>query len=72
MIRSGWGRPDEGLGLDIGFFEEAIDGGLELDDRSEHAVPEPPVRLTMISDSHASCEPGILKRDLPVRLALSD
>jgi hypothetical protein len=30
--------PDEGLGLDIGFFEEAVDGGLEFDDGSEHAV----------------------------------
>ena len=29
------GGPDEGLGVMIGLFEEAIDGGLELDDRAE-------------------------------------
>jgi hypothetical protein len=49
------------LGSALVFFEEAVDGGLEFDDRSEHAVLEPPVTLTMIPDSHASCEPGILK-----------
>ena len=34
------GRP----GIGIGFGEEAVDGGLEFDDRTEHAVLEPPPR----------------------------
>src|ERR1700681_4932149 len=29
--------PDEGFGIIVGFAEEAVDGGLEVDDRAEHA-----------------------------------
>jgi hypothetical protein len=34
--------PDEWRGVGIGFGEEAVNGGLELDNQSEHASPEPP------------------------------
>jgi len=34
--------PDEGLGIGIGFREEAVDGGLEFDDRAEYAPLQPP------------------------------
>jgi hypothetical protein len=34
------GGPDEGLEVMIGLFDEAIDGGLELDDRAEDAALE--------------------------------
>ena len=33
--------PDERLGLSVGIGDEAIDGGLKLDDRSEDAAFEP-------------------------------
>ena len=33
--------PDERLGLVVGFCDEAVDGGLKLDDRSEDAAFEP-------------------------------
>ena len=36
--------PDEGLGIGIGFREEAVDGGLEFDDRAEYAPLQPPPR----------------------------
>ena len=32
--------PDEGLGVIVGFPEEAVDGGLEVDDRAEHTAFE--------------------------------
>ena len=32
------GGPHEGLGIFVGFGNEAIDGGLQLDDRAEHAA----------------------------------
>src|SRR3546814_10231316 len=34
----GIGSPDEGLWIIVGFGEEAIDGGLEVDDRAEDAA----------------------------------
>ena len=36
----GIGGPGEGPGVIVGFAQEAVDGGLELDDRSEHAAFE--------------------------------
>ena len=36
--------PDEGLWFGIGFGEEAVDGGLKIDNRVEHAAFEPPPR----------------------------
>ena len=30
--------PDEGLGVIVGLGEESVDGGLEIDERSEHAA----------------------------------
>jgi hypothetical protein len=36
----GIGGPDEGLGMIVGFSEEAFDGGLEVDDRTEDAAFE--------------------------------
>ena len=39
----GVGLPDEGLGvICVVFPDEAIDGGLEIDERMEDAVLEPP------------------------------
>src|SRR5438046_8444180 len=35
------GGPDEGLWIIVGFPEEAINRGLEIDDRAEHATCEP-------------------------------
>ena len=32
--------PDEGLGIMVGLFDEAVDRGLELDDRAEDAALE--------------------------------
>src|SRR6516225_6128489 len=37
----GVGGPDERLGRIVGLGEEAVDGGLEVDDRLEHAAFEP-------------------------------
>jgi hypothetical protein len=34
----GIGGPDEGLGVGIGFLDEAVDGGLKVDDGSEDAA----------------------------------
>ena len=34
------GGPDEGLGSVVGFLEEAVDGGLEIDDRAEDPALE--------------------------------
>ncbi len=34
--------PCEGLGLLVMFGEEAVDGGLEINDRMEHAALQPP------------------------------
>ena len=36
--------PHEGFGIGIGFGEEAVDGGLKIDNRVEHAAFEPPPR----------------------------
>ena len=36
----GIGGPGEGLGVIVGLAQEAVDGGLEIDDRSEHAAFE--------------------------------
>ena len=38
----GIGGPSEGLRLVVVFFEEAVDGGLEVDDRAEHTAFQPP------------------------------
>ena len=35
------GGPDEGLWVTVGFYEEAFDGGLEIDEGSEHAALKP-------------------------------
>jgi hypothetical protein len=40
----GIGSPGEGFGVVVGFGEEAVDGGLQLDNRAEHAALEPPPR----------------------------
>src|SRR5947208_1219540 len=40
MIFSGIGGPHEGLWIIVGFPEEAINRGLEIDDRAEHATFE--------------------------------
>jgi hypothetical protein len=37
----GIGGPDEGLGSVISLGEKAIDGGLEIDQRSQHTAFEP-------------------------------
>jgi hypothetical protein len=37
MMSSGLAIPDEGLGSIVGLGEEAIDGGLEVDERAEDA-----------------------------------
>ena len=37
---AGLGRPHEGLGVIVGFLEEAVDGGLKIDDRTEDAAFE--------------------------------
>jgi hypothetical protein len=37
----GIGGPDEGLGVVIGLGEETLDGGLQIDERAEHAALEP-------------------------------
>src|SRR5712691_7912094 len=37
----GIGGPGEGFGVLIGFGEEAVDGGLEIDDAGEDAALEP-------------------------------
>jgi len=36
----GIGGPYEGFGVIVGFPEEAVDGGLEIDDRAKHAASE--------------------------------
>ena len=36
----GIGSPDEGFGIIVGLPQEAVDGGLEVDDRAEHAALE--------------------------------
>jgi hypothetical protein len=36
----GVGGPSEGLWIIVGFLKEAVDGGLEIDDRAEHAAFE--------------------------------
>ena len=38
----GVGGPEEGFGIGIGFLQEAVDGGLEIDDAFEDAAFEPP------------------------------
>ena len=38
----GVGGPDEGLGICIGFSQEAVDGSLEVDDACEDAAFETP------------------------------
>jgi len=38
----GVGSPDEGFGVGIGFLDEAVDGGLQIDDRAEHAALQAP------------------------------
>jgi hypothetical protein len=40
----GIGGPDEGLGIVIGLGEVAADGGLEVDQRSEHTAFQPSFR----------------------------
>lgn len=35
------GGPDEGLWIAVALGDEAFDGGLHLDQRSEHAASEP-------------------------------
>ena len=39
----GIGGPGEGLWLLVGLVKEAADGGLQIDDGSEHAAPEAPL-----------------------------
>ena len=39
----GIGGPDEGLGIGVGLVEEAVDGGLEVDDRAEDAAFQAPL-----------------------------
>ena len=36
----GIGGPGEGLGIIVGFSQEAVDGSLEVDNRAEHAAFE--------------------------------
>lgn len=36
--------PDEGLRVGVGFLDEAVDGGLEVDDGAEHTALETPPR----------------------------
>ena len=36
----GIGGPGEGLGVIVGLAQEAVDGGLEFDNRAEHAAFE--------------------------------
>ena len=36
------GGPDEGFGLGIVFFEEAVDRDLQIEDRTEHAALQSP------------------------------
>ena len=38
----GIGGPDEGFGLSIVFFQEAIDRDLEIEDRAEHTALQSP------------------------------
>ena len=38
----GVGGPDEWFGIGIGLLQEAVDGGLEIDDAFEDAAFEPP------------------------------
>ena len=38
----GIGGPFEGLGVIVGLFDEAVDGGLEIDDRAKDAAFETP------------------------------
>ena len=38
----GVGGPEKGFGIGIGFLQEAVDGGLEIDDAFEDAAFEPP------------------------------
>ena len=40
----GIGGPGEGLGHLVGLLDEAVDGGLEIDDRSEDAAFQPSLR----------------------------
>ena len=35
--------PDEGLGVQLGLGDEAIDGRLQIDDRAEGTAFEPPI-----------------------------
>ena len=39
----GIGGPHEGFGIIVGLSQEAVDGGLEIDDRAEHAAFETPL-----------------------------
>jgi hypothetical protein len=48
--------PDEGFGIIVGFAEEAVDGGLEIDDRAEHAAFE--AALGLGEEALDSVEPG--------------
>jgi hypothetical protein len=53
----GVGGPDEGFGIGIGFLQEAVDGGLEIDDAFEDAAFEPPSR--QLGEEAFNCvEPG--------------
>jgi hypothetical protein len=53
----GIGSPDEGLGIMIGLRDEAVDGGLELDEGAEDAALEAPPR-ELGEKAFDSVEPG--------------
>ncbi len=38
------GSPGEAFGVVVGFGKEAVDGGLQFDNRAEHGALEPPPR----------------------------
>jgi len=41
----GIGGPDEGFGACVGLGEEALDGGVEIDERAEHTALQPSPEL---------------------------
>jgi len=53
----GIGGPDERLGVVISLGEEALDGGLEIDQRSEHAALEPSL-AELSKEALDGVEPG--------------